>query len=284
MADKTRQTALPKSVLTARQTLTRVGTYQDENGEECRIVATVRHDDECGNGHNSFCITGDMYSKRGRWVGGGRCDDDIAQAFPELAPFQKWNNVSTDGPMHYLSNTTYLAGDKDHNGLRAGEERVTVWGLAVVFGDNPIQHWPGARFDRGEFVRWLAEVGPGCGFDFEVITMHPESDKDRSMLSPKYTFGGYPGCTRWHQAPFDSEREALQFLRALQTCSPRFEKYPAHTITGEGKEPDLEGARSVAVWPDATLAQLRDKRALMARLPALMAEFKRDVESLGLTY
>lgn len=36
--------------------------------------------------------------------------------------------------------------------------------------------------------------------------------------------------------------------------------------------------------PDATLEQLRDKAALIERLPALMKEFKRDVESLGMEY
>jgi hypothetical protein len=50
------------------------------------------------------------------------------------------------------------------------------------------------------------------------------------------------------------------------------------------KKADIEAARACAVWPDATLEQLRDKEALEARLPALMAEFRKDIESLGFTF
>lgn len=47
---------------------------------------------------------------------------------------------------------------------------------------------------------------------------------------------------------------------------------------------DLEGARRCANWPDATLEQLRDPDALAARLPAMMAEFKKAIENLGFEY
>ena len=57
----------------------------------------------------------------------------------------------------------------------------------------------------------------------------------------------------------------------------------------EGKERELTHARSSAVWPDATDEQLSaPKRELTKmlkdRLPALMDEFKQDMESLGFTY
>lgn len=59
--------------------------------------------------------------------------------------------------------------------------------------------------------------------------------------------------------------------------------------TGEGKARELDSARSCAVWPEATDEELSQepeelKAALMARLPALMAEFKTAVESLGFIY
>lgn len=50
------------------------------------------------------------------------------------------------------------------------------------------------------------------------------------------------------------------------------------------KVANLDYARSTAVWPDATQEQLLDSEALKERLPALMEEFKRDVESLGFVY
>lgn len=51
----------------------------------------------------------------------------------------------------------------------------------------------------------------------------------------------------------------------------------------EGKEPELDAARRSAVWFDAELPDFT-KENLLARLPALMNEFKADVEELGLEY
>lgn len=50
------------------------------------------------------------------------------------------------------------------------------------------------------------------------------------------------------------------------------------------KKVDLEAARRSAIWPDATLEQLRDEEILKNRLPSLLQEFKMAVESLGLEY
>jgi hypothetical protein len=46
----------------------------------------------------------------------------------------------------------------------------------------------------------------------------------------------------------------------------------------------LEEARRAAVWPDATLEQLQDRSALLARLPDLMKDFRTAIESLGFVY
>ena len=50
------------------------------------------------------------------------------------------------------------------------------------------------------------------------------------------------------------------------------------------KVANLDAARSCAIWPDATIEQLRDVQALNARLPALMAAFRKDIEGFGFTY
>lgn len=129
-------------------------------GENANITAHVRFDDSCGNGHNSFAITGEIRLPGHRDIeAGGMIHEEIARVFPELQPFLKWHLTSTDGPMHYIANTVY----------------------------------------------W-AEQG------------------------------------------------------------------------------NLENARSSAVWPDATLEDLKDKQKLAARLPVLLAEFQQAVESLGLEY
>ena len=91
----------------------------DIDGTPCEMTVRVRFDDECGNGHNTFAITADI---RGRHIDMGGClHDEIREHFPELAHLIRWHLVSTDGPMHYIANTTYLASDRDHWGLKAGE-------------------------------------------------------------------------------------------------------------------------------------------------------------------
>lgn len=98
--------------------------FYKENGREYRITAVVRFDDECGNGRNSFSITGSIDLKSGnRWVDDacGCIHDEIRKHFPELAQYIKWHLCDTSGPMHYIANTVYHAGDRDHNGLREGE-------------------------------------------------------------------------------------------------------------------------------------------------------------------
>lgn len=94
------------------------------NGQLC---VELRFDDECRNGHQTFAITASVYtaeSRRQRDIAAGGClHEEIARAFPELAPLIKWHLVSTDGPVHYVANTCYLASNRDHNGLLAGESR-----------------------------------------------------------------------------------------------------------------------------------------------------------------
>lgn len=56
---------------------------------------------------------------------------------------------------------------------------------------------------------------------------------------------------------------------------------------GEGKTRDLTTARSTAVWPEATDEQLTSDELpalLAARLPALIAEFKADMERIGMLW
>jgi len=152
------------------------------------LVAHVRYDDECKNGHNTFAITADLYdrdrsygeawvmnfNRKKRYLGSYGCLHDlVAEHFPELARYIKWHLTSSDGPMHYVANTIF-------------------WATPDENGNEDI----GARYDR----------------------------------------------------------------------------------------PRLALARKSAVWPDATLEQLSDRAALEARLPALLEEFRKDVESLGFVF
>lgn len=110
-------------------------------GEPETLIVTIRFDDRCGNGHNTFSITGELYrappvrgertvkheSGKTLWCHSGGCiHDEIAKHLPQLAKFIKWHLCSTDGPMHYVANTIFLAGDRDHNKLRKGEFRQLI--------------------------------------------------------------------------------------------------------------------------------------------------------------
>lgn len=259
---------IPESKLTKKQTKEFRGTIGDTI-----VRAVVRHDDECGNGHNSFSITGTLFEKsaNGRMVdvGGGCIHDEIAKAIPQLEPYIKWHLTSSDGPMHYLANSLYLAGDKDCHGKRAGEAAHTE--KRIYFKGFPIQ-----IKIKASFLAWLQELE---NFDLEVMPVAHKPDPSYDW-KPKYTFIGYEMDT-WYKAPFDTEREALEFLEALQMFD--FEIREVATSFSDGKQPELDAARRAAVWPDAKLEDFT-KEKLEARLPELMEAFKRDVESLGLIY
>lgn len=241
------------------------------------LRVSIRFDDSCKNGHNTFSITGEAGDiKDGRHCppdSFGCLHDDIAQT--KYAPLIKWHLVSTDGPMHYIANTTHLASNRDCWGRAAGEPSATR--RVVVFGDNPITHSPGSN---NEFVKWLAENGQDTGsgvYDFEVIQL--DSDKPETF-SPKFTFGGFGD--KWHTGPFDTYDQAHDFLFALQNCDPHFE---TEVLTvSSGKAPELDAARNTAIWPDATQEQLTDPVALAEHWLAIRPEFRTAIESLGFTW
>lgn len=115
------------TVLTKKQTKTFGPKPITGYGPGATITAHVRFDDQCGNGHNTFSITADIVTpaskRRGDIEAGGCLHDDVAKAFPELAPFIKWHLCSTDGPLHYPGNVIYMAGERDCWGLLKGEFR-----------------------------------------------------------------------------------------------------------------------------------------------------------------
>ena len=221
------------SQLTKDQKRTYGPRVYSENGNTYRITATVRYDDECGNGRNTFSITGTIDRKeRGIWKddAGGCIHDQIAQHFPELAPFFKWHLCSSEGPMSYVGNTLWHANNKDCHGLRKGEVR------QIQNGRTGLPVWRAVTYDAN-------------GTPHEL---------------PSYKFPWIDSRER----PADNGHIA----------------YLPVTRKGEGKAIDLEAARSCAIWSDATLDELQDREKLEARLPALLAEFRQAIESLGFTY
>lgn len=212
----------PASVLTRSQFVTLPARTVTHKGRRIKVRAFIRYDDQCGNGHNTFSITGEYIpASCTSWVDAscGCVHEEIASAFPEIAPFIKWHLVSSDGPLHYVANTLYHA----------------------------TEHGPKAA--------WIEYCSPDAHADPLGLFDSKSHRFSKYVLSPEEArkAEGQPGYSvKW------DEKSA--------------------------KVANLDYARSCAVWPDATREQLLNESALLARLPALMAEFKRDVESLGFTY
>lgn len=108
-----------------------------EDGINKTISVQIRFDDECGNGKNSFSITGEIRNPkahyRNRVESCGCIHDDIKKHFPELAKYIPFHLMSADeGPMHYLANTLYFISDRDHNGLLKGEKRQIINGKSKL--------------------------------------------------------------------------------------------------------------------------------------------------------
>lgn len=115
------QIAILESKLTKHQVKTYGPKVFTEHGSQFCIVAKVRYDDECGNGHNSFAITATISERCGnQWRDycGGCCHEEISKHFPKLAPLIKWHLCASDGPMHYVANTVYHAGNRQLDAAR----------------------------------------------------------------------------------------------------------------------------------------------------------------------
>lgn len=253
-------------------------------GEPASMQVEMRFDDDPSNGHNTFAITAEVQAerrtRRDNTLACGCMHDEIAKAFPELAHLIRWHLVSTDGPTRYIANTVYLAGDRDHRGKRSGEPY--AWDEAVKFGAVPILHTI-----KGKLAAFLREVDTydrdGKVQALNVIAVPYKPASTDYKLGPKYQFAGQPPL-KWHECPFDAEDDAARFAAAFIDHAPEFHRVP--TLFSEGKARELDKARSVAVWPEATDEELTRepdelRSALAARLPALLKAFRTDMEAIG---
>jgi hypothetical protein len=285
--------SLPESTLTKQQYKSFGPRAVEGYGKDAALWAHVRFDDECGNGHNTFAITGNVRVPKQRDEAAVGClHDDIAKVFPELAPLIKWHLCSTDGPMHYLASTLYLAGDRDCNGRKAGDVSTREYGIR--FNDVPITHrvkksfWLFLRERRmgileGSSVDGMTvqSIPPNVRGEFQVFAI--AHDREPQTYGPHYSLVGY--AEKWHECPFRDKTEADEFCAAMNQCRVEFTEVP--TAWSQGKARELDKARHAAIWHDATDEELclpDLKERLVLRLPVLMQDFKQAVESLGFTY
>jgi len=243
------------------------------DGKKLNMKVTVRYDDECSNGHNTFAITVDITTPRGRDYMGGCCHEEVSSFFPELAPYLKWHLTSSDGPMHYVSNSLYHSRTTTHDGKKVGEP--VSFKTRVGFHTIPFTFEESVK----GFFDYLKSLYDRKFSDINIVPI--EHKKDTYDFKPKYTLSGFDKNREWYQCPFDTKGEAEEFLFALNNFKMMFIQIP--TQWAEPVTPNLSFARSCAVWEDAKIEDFTEEK-LKARLPALMKEFKKDVETLGFVY
>lgn len=272
-----------KSILTKNQKKTETKFLSD--GSVIRIE--IRYDDECGNGHNSFAITGEMYSKR-EWGKKepsicGCIHEEIKQHFPEYAHLIKWHGVSSKEPMHYIANSLYFAGNRDCHGLLKGEKKILSYAYYLEVNKSPFHY----KLDT-ELKKFIDTTGKNKEAWKQIQIEAIEHKKDNYNWQPKYCFKGMD-IQEWHKCPFDTEDEAKIFIDAMVNHNIAVIENPDMIRIGEGKERELESFKSSACWYDATIETISQdaevlKKQLEDRLENLILEFKKDIEALGFIF
>jgi hypothetical protein len=153
------------------------------------LTVTIRFDDQCKNGHQTFAITGSYRA------GGGCCHDLITVIFPELAYLIKWHLVSTDGPMYYIANTVYHASNRDYNGLLSGETKqirngktgLLCWKLETIPANMPQYIDADICPHDTAMIKYVprCKVGEGKKRDFKAArscAVWPEATDDQLSL------------------------------------------------------------------------------------------------------
>lgn len=218
------------------------------DGQKVVAVVAVRLSGECRNGRSSFALTChgwyDHYKARD-WDFGGCCHDIAEAVFPELAHLIKWHLCDTRGPMHYVENTTYLAGDLDRNGLRKGETQ-----QIIAKGGVPL--WELVADATG--CKLKTPLGPE-----DDITRMPVHRLETLLVSA--TKSTDLPKLRWEPCLRRGEGKERQ-LDAARRCA----------IWPEATDEQL-------CLPKEELTAL-----LEARLPDLLQRFRADVEAAGLLW
>ena len=263
-----------ESVLTKSQLKTFSKTI-NYDGVKCKMTVTLRYDDECGNGHNTFSITGSI---KGRRYGEtcGCIHDEIKKYFPEFAYLIKWHLCGSQEPLYYIENTLYFASNSASSKYKVGEPN--KWEDKLQFENSYLTF----KFSK-EFLQFLRD-NKGVNFEVKKVQYKKKDEHDYDF-DPKYTFKGFD--VEWYQCPFDTKQQAEGFCKELNTKQWEIKTF----VTGyqKSKPRELDKARNSAIWADATDEELSQdsevlKQALLKRLPALMQEFKHDMEGLGFVY
>lgn len=238
-----------------------------EHNEKYELTVNISYNDYCKNGHNSFHITGYFRNYEDYTSQSGSIHDTISEIIPELKKYLKWHGFTQDGPIHYVENITYYA-EEEKSGVPDS------WSEFLRFKGFPISFkYPDYLRD---FIRKVDDFS-----ELEILEIGYNGKNNGSYkFGPKYTFKGMP--EDWYKCEFDTEYEIREFKKACVEFGVEFIRNPVGWT--EGKVPDIEAARKCAIWPDATLEQLRNKDLLEERRGDLINEFTSDIIELKQKY
>lgn len=182
----------------------------------------------------------------------------------------KWKNITHHGDKRKMR--VFVRYDDSckngHNSFAITAEIATLSGRVEQCGcchDEVVKHFP--EFKR--FLKWHLMSSDGPMHYFSNV-VYFAGDRD------------YNGLLKGEQKVKKNKEGLPMFEEDGET--------PVYTgLVGEGKEREFDAARRAAVWPEATDEQLslpKDEliKLLAERLPALLEEFKKDMEELGFTY
>lgn len=161
--------------------------------------------------------------------------------------------------------------------------------------DDIKKHFP----ELAHLIKWhfMSSDGP---VHYIPNTVYHASNRDYNGLlkgEKRQIKNGKSGLPVWNLVVVNkitgeevSTYELPTFLDSAHVpeCDYSLEYRPAFTV-GEGKERQFDAARVSAVWPEATDAELSVSpeqltERLLARLPTLLKEFRKDIEALGFNF
>lgn len=256
------------SILTKHQKLVSVNKIIVD-GQKGRIKCEIRYNDECGNGHNSFSITGTVFShptstRDQYWDRGGCIHDEIAKHFPEFKHLIKWHSMTSEAPLHYIANTLYHANESLKYNFTIDSKNKLVQSLHMF--NVPADFLT----NNDAYKSNLQKVFIDYDLNTEYQEYRRDHDIDKRGLYDDYCLYNY--CLELESF--------LDLNKDADINNYRIKKEKG----SEYREINLEYARSTAIAPDATLCQLQSKEWLEARLPQLQAAFITDIEALGFVY
>jgi len=119
-----------------------------------------------------------------------------------------------------------------------------------------------------KYIKWHLTSSDGPMYYVENTMYHADEH------GPKYA--------HLYQKDVFGDSHCIKYgdIEEMQKIVDENEGYYLVIDTKTAKTADLEAARSCAIWPDATLEQLQDRKVLEARLPGLMKEFENDIMEL----